>query len=84
MKRSHWVIFVVICAVLGFLVFYTILHVIDTTTGIARRVHAPSPVETVPVHRQTLEEVIGAVAQSSRLRLSTSLLSSPHRSLRFQ
>src|SRR5262249_1834003 len=59
MRGWHWVIFVVICVLLGFLVLYTIVHVIDTTTSIARHVHAPSPVETVPVRRQTLEEVIG-------------------------
>jgi len=76
MRRSHWVIFTVICVVLGFLVFYTILHVIDTTTGKARLVHAPSPVETVPVHRQTLEEVIGgsgAVEQAETVNLITQL-----------
>ena len=36
MRRSHWVIFLVISVLLGFLVFYTILHVIDTTTSKAR------------------------------------------------
>ena len=45
---------------------------INTTNSIARVVHAPSPVETVPVRRQTLEEVIGAAVQSSKLRQSTS------------
>jgi RND family efflux transporter MFP subunit len=76
MKRSHWVIFIVISAVLGSLVLYTILHVIDTSTSMARRVHAPSPVETVPVRRQTLEEVIGgsgAVEQAETVNLITQL-----------
>jgi len=76
MRRSHWVIFIVISVVLGFLVLYTILHMINTTTSIARRVHAPSPVETVPVRRQTLEEVIGgsgAVEQAETVNLITQL-----------
>src|SRR5215831_3847519 len=76
MRRSHWVIFIVVSGVLGFLVFYTVLHVIDTTTSMARHVHAPSPVETVPVRRQTLEEVIGgsgAVEQAETVNLITQL-----------
>jgi RND family efflux transporter MFP subunit len=76
MRRSHWVIFTVICVLLGFLVFYTILHVIDTTTSKARLVHAPSPVETVPVRRQTLEEIIGgsgALEQAETVNLITQL-----------
>src|SRR5947207_2865244 len=76
MKQWHWTVFVVICALLGFLVFYTILHVIQTTTSMARRVHAPSPVETVPVHRQTLDEVIGgsgAIEQAETVNLITQL-----------
>ncbi len=76
MRRSHWVIFVVISVVLGFLVLYTILHMINTSTGIARHVNAPSPVETVPVRRQTLEEVIGgsgAVEQAETVNLITQL-----------
>jgi RND family efflux transporter MFP subunit len=76
MRRWHWVIFLVICGVLGFLVLYTILHVVDTTTSMARRVHAPSPVETVPIRRQTLEEVIGgsgAVEQAETVNLITQL-----------
>ena len=76
MKRSHWVILIVISLLLGFLVFYTILHVINTTTGIARHVRAPSPVETVPVRRQTLEEVIGGsggVEQAETVNLITQL-----------
>jgi membrane fusion protein, multidrug efflux system len=58
-KRSHWVVFLVVCCLLGLLVFRTVLHVIGTDTTKARLVHAPSPVETVPVRRVTLEEVIG-------------------------
>jgi membrane fusion protein, multidrug efflux system len=76
MRRSHWVIFVAISIVLGFLVFYTILHVIDTTTSKARLLHAPSPVETVSVRRQTLDEVIGgsgAVEQAESVNLITQL-----------
>jgi len=76
MRRSQWVIFVAISIVLGFLVFYTILHVIDTTTSKARLLHAPSPVETVPVRRQTLDEVIGgsgAVEQAETVNLITQL-----------
>jgi len=76
MKRSHWVILIVISVLLGFLVLYTILHVINTTTSKARAVHAPSPVETVPVRRQTLEEVIGgsgAVEQAETVNLTTQL-----------
>jgi len=76
MRRWHWVIFVVICGLLGFLVLYTILHMVDTTTSMARRIHAPSPVETVPVRQQTLEEVIGgsgAVEQAETVNLITQL-----------
>jgi RND family efflux transporter MFP subunit len=76
MKPSHWIIFIVISALLGFLVLYTILHVIDTSTGIARHLNAPSPVETVPVRRQTLEEVIGgsgSVEQAETVNLITQL-----------
>ena len=76
MKQWHWTVFVVICVLLGFLVFYTIVHVINTTTGMARRVHAPSPVETVPVHRQTLDEVIGgsgSIEQAETVNLITQL-----------
>jgi len=76
MKPSHWVIFLVICALLGALVLYTLVHMIDTSTSIARHVHAPSPVETVPIRRQTLEEVIGgsgAVEQAETVNLLTQL-----------
>src|SRR6266850_5528196 len=59
MKRSHWIVFIVVCVLLGLLVFATIIHVINTNSGIARKVNAPAPVETVPVKRQTLDEVIG-------------------------
>jgi len=58
-KLSHWIIFLVVCCVLGLLVFKTALHLIHTDSKKARIVHAPSPVETIPVRRQTLEEVIG-------------------------
>ena len=42
----------------------------------ARRVHAPAPVETVPVRRQTLQEMIGgsgAVEQAETVNLITQL-----------
>jgi RND family efflux transporter MFP subunit len=76
MKRFHWVTFVVISLLLGLLVFETVLHVIDTNSAKARLVNAPVPVETVPVRRQTLEEVIGgsgAVEQSESVNLATQL-----------
>src|SRR5215471_8765490 len=76
MKQWHWTVFVVICALLGALVLYTLVHMVDTTTSMARRVHAPSPVETVPVHRQTLDEVIGgsgAIEQAETVNLITQL-----------
>ena len=36
MKRSHWIIFIAICLILGLLVFATIIHVINTTPSRAR------------------------------------------------
>src|SRR2546427_12774844 len=76
MIRSHRVVFLVVCCLLGLLVFKTVLHMIGTDTGKARAVNAPSPVETVPVRRQTLEEVIGgsgAVEQAETVNLTTQL-----------
>src|SRR6266513_2293681 len=58
-KHSHWIVFLVVCFLLGLLVFKAVLHMIGTDTKQAHRMHAPSPVETVPVRKQTLEEVIG-------------------------
>jgi RND family efflux transporter MFP subunit len=75
-KRSHWIVFLVVCCLLGLLVFKTVLHLIHTDTKKARIVHAPSPVETVPVRRQTLEEVIGgsgAVQQFNTVLLTTQI-----------
>jgi len=75
-KRSHWIVFLVVCCLLGLLVFKTVLHVISTDTQKARIVHAPSPVETVPVRRQTLEEVIGGsgtVQQFNTVLLTTQI-----------
>jgi membrane fusion protein (multidrug efflux system) len=75
-KRSHWVVFLVVCLLLGLLVFATALHVIGTDTGKARAVNAPSAVETVPVRRQTLEDVIGgsgAVEQLTTVQLTAQL-----------
>src|SRR5260370_2082063 len=59
MQRSPWVVFLIFCSLLGLVVLKTVLHMIGTDAGQARLVHAPSPVETVPVRKQTLEEVIG-------------------------
>src|SRR5438128_1754616 len=76
MKRSHWIILLVICFLLGLLVFKTVLHMINTDTKKARIIHAPTPVETVPVRRQTLEEVIGGsgmVEQFDTVLLTTQI-----------
>ena len=75
-KRSHWLVFLIICCLLGVLVFKTVLHLIHTDSKKARIVHAPSPVETVPVRRQTLEEVIGGsgtVQQFNTVLLTTQI-----------
>ena len=76
MKRSHWIIFFAICLILGLLVFMTIVHVINTTPSRARLVHAPAPVETVPVRRQDLNEVIGgngSIEQAQTLQLTSQI-----------
>jgi membrane fusion protein, multidrug efflux system len=76
MKRSHWIVLLVVCFLLGLLVFKTVLHVVDTDAQKARIIHAPTPVETVPVRRQTLDEVIGGngtVEQSSTVLLTTQI-----------
>ena len=76
MKRSHWIIFFVICFILGVLVFATIVHIIDTTPSKAKLVNAPTPVETVPVRRQNLDEVIGgsgAVEQAQTVQLTSQI-----------
>src|SRR5438445_10322536 len=75
-KRSHWMIFLVVCCLLGRLVFKAVLHMVVTDTGKARRGAAPSPVETVPLRRQTLEEVIGGsgtVEQFNTVLLTTQI-----------
>ena len=75
-KRFYWIVFAVVCCLLGFLVFKTVLHLISTDTRKARIVHAPSPVESVPVRRQTLEEVIGGsgtVQQFNTVQLTTQI-----------
>lgn len=74
MKRSHWIIFLAICCILGLLVFLTVIHVINTTPSRARLVNAPAPVETVPVRRQDLNEVIGgsgAIEQGQTVQLTS-------------
>ena len=73
MKRSHWIIFLAICLILGLLVFFTIIHVINTSPSKARLVHAAAPVETVPVRRQDLKEVIGgsgSIEQAQTVQLT--------------
>jgi membrane fusion protein (multidrug efflux system) len=75
-KPFHWIVFLIICCLLGFLVFKTVVHLIRTDTGKARIVHAASPVETAPVRKQTLEEVIGGsgtVEQFNTVLLTTQL-----------
>ncbi len=73
MKPVHWIIFLVVCAVLGLLVFYTVVHVVETNPAKARVLGAAAPVETVTVKRETLDEVIGgsgSVEQSSTVQLT--------------
>lgn len=77
MKGSHWIIFFVVCILLGLLVFKTVLHMIGTDTKKAATFHAPAPVETVPVRQQSLDEVIGgsgAVEQSSTVLLTAQIV----------
>jgi membrane fusion protein, multidrug efflux system len=74
MRRSHWIIFFVICLILGILVFATVVHLIGTAPATARLVKAPSPVETVPVRRQDLKEVIGgsgSIEQAQTVQLTS-------------
>ena len=74
MKPVHWIIFLVVCVVLGILVFETVIHVIGTNAGAARHLSLAAPVETVVVQRQSLDEVIGgsgAVEQSSTVQLTS-------------
>ncbi len=74
MRPAHWIIFLVVCGVLGFLVFETALHVIGTSPAQARSLGRPAPVETVVVKRQSLDEVIGGsgtVEQSSTVQLTS-------------
>jgi RND family efflux transporter MFP subunit len=59
MKRVHPSAVLVVSLLLGVLIFVSAVHVISTDARKARLVHASSPVETVPVRRLTLEEVIG-------------------------
>jgi membrane fusion protein (multidrug efflux system) len=73
MKRSHWIIFFVICIILGLLVVGTVIHLIGTTPSVARRLSGPMPVETVPAKRQDLKEVIGgsgAIEQAQTVQLT--------------
>lgn len=74
MKPTHWIVFLIVCAVLGLLVFATVAHVFRTTPSKARLIGAPAPVETVVVQRQSLDEVIGGsgtVEQSSTVQLTS-------------
>ena len=59
MKRAHPSAILVISCLLGLLVFITAVHLILTDTRKARLVHASAPVQTVPVRKSTLEDVIG-------------------------
>lgn len=73
MKRSHWIIFLAICIILGLLVFGTVMHLIGTSPSVARRISGPVPVETVPAKRQDLKEVIGgsgAIEQAQTVQLT--------------
>jgi RND family efflux transporter MFP subunit len=74
MKRSHWFIFLVICLILGILVFATVMHVINTTPSKARLLNAPTPVETAVAKRQDLNEVIGgsgSIEQAQTVQLTS-------------
>ena len=74
MKRSHWIIFLSICVILGLLVFATIIHIINTTPSRARLLHTAVPVETVPVRKQDLKEIIGgsgAIEQGETVQLTS-------------
>jgi RND family efflux transporter MFP subunit len=76
-KRPRWIVLVVICFLVGLLVFRTVLHMINTDATKARVVHAPAPVETVPVRRQTLHDVIGGsgtIEQSNTVLLTTQII----------
>ena len=76
MKRSHWIIFIAICFVLGVLVFATVVHVIETSPSRARLLHSAIPVETVPVRRQDLNEVIGgsgSIEQAQTVQLTSQI-----------
>src|SRR5438874_10945012 len=67
-------IFVIICAALAALVLTTVRHMISTDAHKARMVRASIPVETVPVRKQSLDEVIGGsgvVEQSGTVQLTT-------------
>ena len=80
MKRSHWIIFIAICFILGLLVFATIIHVIETTPSRARLLHTAAPVETVPVRRQDLNEIIGG-RFARRSSASTTFFLAPRENL---
>ncbi len=74
MTRTHWIIFLIVCGVLALLVFETVLHIIGTTTSVARHFNAGSPAETVVAKRQDLNEVIGGsgpVEQSSTVQMTS-------------
>ncbi len=76
MKRSHWIIFFAICFALGFLVFVTIVHVIEHNPFQGELLHLATPVETVPVRRQNLDEVIGgsgSVEQAQTVQLTSQM-----------
>ena len=76
-KRSVFRFSVVVtCAVLAALIVVTVRHMILTDAGKARITRAATPVETVAVRRQSLDEVIGGsgiVEQSAPVTLTSVL-----------
>lgn len=76
MKPLSWITLILICSMLGALVFVTVMHVINTDSGKARFVREPIPVETVAARVQSMEEVIGGsgtVEQSNTVVLTSQL-----------
>lgn len=69
-------ILVIVCSAVAALVFLTVRHMMATDAGKARLLRSPTPVETVAVRKQTLDEVIGGsgvVEQSGTVVLTTQL-----------
>jgi len=54
----------------------TVVHVINTTPSKAKLINTPSPVETVPVRRQNLDEVIDesrSIEQAQTVQLTSQI-----------